>query len=376
MKASQVKDEAGLGQWMSEMEGRLDGAERLNGSLRAALNSVAKGGAVQDADLQGFGAFLKALIRRDHAELIRMGGRPTSWGAEVEGKTLATDTSPGSYLIPTQFYAGIWRIANEASVALPRLTKLQMTTRQLKVPVETVTPSLYWPTSDGSTVTQTSATFTEETISAKSCVSYIKLTESLLEDQDTQLMSVFAKQFGEALAAEIDRQFFTSNSDPFVGLEYDTDVNEYALGAGLTSLEDVSTADVHELIDKLTTLRYRRGAELFCSVGLLSNLRNLRDANGRFILAEATQADPARIFGIPVIPCDQISSSPTSGRAVMFYGALRNAIYGDRKSLVVELFDKTSDAVTSEVIYIRARSRWAINIPVPGAFARMVLADA
>ncbi len=368
-RISDVKDGRGLAQWGAAVEDALAKLATMQGGayVRAASN----------ADYRAIGEFTKALCLGDHQKVKDLGGEPTPASDYAVKNTLTSDSLSGSYLVPIGFRREVERVAEETSVLLPLVTRQEMLTRTMSIPYEVQAPRMVWVASQLTAITEASSTFNSVTLQAYTCASYQPLSLSELEDEDVGLVGRYlSTAFGESLGNEIDEQILAGTGVPCTGLATLSGVNEYTLGAGKTTLSSIALSDLLDLIAELGELRYRRGGRFIMSVGAMDAMRKIQDDFGRSILTPETASSPGSIWGYPAQPCDQMTSTPAPGEIAMHFGNFARVIMGNRISLDVSLFDKTQAAVTSDLVYVRARARIGFSFPLPGAFSRMKLATA
>lgn len=386
MNFSAVKDGRDLQTYLGELEKDQTALEREVESLHAGFNIMRASGRGGNAGNGGGlsfaakgGQLIRALIAKDFGRVRDLGAEPEpqgDWQTKLPlGSPLTSDSSTGSYTIPVGFYGDVFKIVEENSVMFPLVKKIAMDTRVIQIPVRNAITNMGWITSQSTAViSEMTPTFAEKSLTAYTLAGYIGLNESLLEDgAGVRLYDYFVATFGEDFATEFDNMVFNATATPAAGVFADAGVTLKQLGSGKASLSDIDVDDLLSLISSLS-LKYRRGGRFFMSRTGLDSLRGLRDAQGRYIFQDATAGNPPQLLGYPVHACDEISSTPSAGAKVCAFFNPANVIVGQRIQIAIELYDRTAYAVQNEQVFIRARCRMGLCLPVPGAIAVMKLA--
>lgn len=327
-----------------------------------------------------------------HKNLVDMGCTPNvshgkdadwkdaSWNMGEKaalGTVLRGDSTTGSYLVPREYANEVMRIAKDVSKMMGKVRTIPMGTRKLTIPTAATVASFAWPTNEATAKTEVSPTFSYKDLDVKTAAGWITITEELNEDSLVPLGDYFRDIFGEAWGQEFDKQCLAANTDPFVGVLYDTSVNELDLGEGNTTFSDVTADDLVDCMAKLTTENQRRGALWMLNPTILDQIRKLKDAQGNYIWMAPNQGNPGTIWGYPYLECTAMPTLTGSAASTSFiaFGNPAYILHGDRLGMEFKVFDQTSQAVDYDQVFFRCRLRQAFVVGVPTAFSRIKTAS-
>ena len=362
---------------------------RLKNDLSGVIgmNKYAMTEGIHNTATRGFSPrwndFWKALIARDHSKILDLGGKVYDPGREMmEGKgryitkadlgsPLETSAITGSYLIPTEFHNEIIRAMGEQSTMLPLCRSIGMNSRQMNIPVKSTAPSLVWITgSDTADTTESNPTFAQKTLTAYQLVTWVGISESLLEDTMGLLSSYLGEEFTTDFSNEIDNMVLNGDGGTVsTGLLGDGSCNIVTMDQGNASFSDIEPDDLYSMISAITTQKYRRGASFVFHPLIMDYLRQCKDASGRYLWLEPSAGGVASIAGYPVHFCDAAPSASAPNTAFGVFGNFRYFAIGQRIPLSVTVHDQTEYRVTNCEILIRARARYAFVNMIPSAFS-------
>jgi HK97 family phage major capsid protein len=299
--------------------------------------------------------------------------------ANVGSAPLRGDAVTGSYLIPADYVNEVMRVALTKSAMMSKIRTWPMKARTVYFPAESTMLSWYWVTNENTAKTRATYTFTQITLSAKTCASWIPITEELDEDSLVPLGTYFRDVFAEAWGKEYDEQALVSNADPHTGAMRASGVNAVYLGAGCTSFTDVGTDDLSALISALTTQAKREGAVFVAHPTVWDYIFNQRTADGEYIWhRQGFEGRPPRVLGYGYVECDAMPDIDASAKNTPFilFGNLSRILFGDRTGFEFRIFDQTIDTMEYDRIFLRARLRAAFVCAVPAAFSVLYTANA
>lgn len=378
-----------------ELKSYLEGQEakitQLGSKLKALKGYVGSGSpdspkGVSAEAVARCNTFLKGVIAKK-PDVIMASGGSVATESDVEeklgkglvekaglGTEMVSDSTTGSYVVPVEMFREVIRQAGQSSVLLPLLRTFPMGSRTMTIPVKSTAAALTWVTSQGTTLTETSPTFDQKTLTAYTLAAWIAFNESFFEDEDASVFNYFVEEFGYDLADEIDNQVLNGTGTPMTGIFQDASVNEVVMGSGNSSFSDLDYNDLLDLINAVTYKKYQRGGTFICHPSVMHIIRKLNDANGRPILVEGTMSDPTQIAGYPIRTSDAAPSTSGSSTSFICFGNFRHFAWGSRVGMEVKYFGNTSYAVNEEEVFIRARGRFAgVNL-IPDAFAKLTTA--
>jgi len=346
----------------------------------------------------GLGNFVNNMIRARKgqspsaaAELLKAGGQPVREVENpdeiikipVDGKfvksspvytdnPLASDdaaTYYGSYLVPVEYGAELGRIAADASAMMGLVTPMPMRgiTRYLPRTTDALTFTKVTDQQPGKK-TEDTLTFDRATLTANTYALYLAISEEMDEDSLIGIGELVKTMAGEAWGAKFDD---LALDDSTYGALHDSGVNILTMDEGDTSYSDISINYLDNLIAELTTKTKRQGARFFFHTTVFDYVRQEKDAQGRYIFQDATNAAPATIRGYPFVISDGMppaSESTTSDEFVLF-GNPRYIVAGNRVGFEFKVFDQTMGAAMYDQIYLRVRVRQAMVTWMPTTLA-------
>lgn len=337
----------------------------------------------------------KAARHKDLERLCKYGGKAIAkgddnwkgedWIVGADQKSalgsyyLRGDATTGSYLVPVEYASDILRVAGQASVMYPRVTRIPMSARTLYYPAESTMLSVYWVTDETTAKTEAQYVLAQRTLSAKTAAAYFGVTDELLEDSVVALPQYFNMLFGEAWGKEIDKQVLTSSTSPFVGMTANTSVNSVVMGTGMTSFTNATFENLVALENAVSTAVGENGlsgAAYIMHRKVFNYLKVKKDDNGQPIYMKAADGVPATIYGYPYIISDQMPSTDAISTGFILFGNPKYWIMGERVAVEFKIFDQTSYNLLQDQVFFRFRVRAAFVGGVPGAFAVLKTAAA
>lgn len=291
-------------------------------------------------------------------------------GDKAAAKALSTsstgDDDPKAGLtIPTELRNEVLRIAeSQYGVARRDFMYLPFTgpgnTRT--IPALGTSVSVFWTDEGGKKKsTQPQFAIVEQTL--KKLAAIVPMTEEILEDSGINLTQLIATLFAEAVAKEEDAQFFAGTGNPWTGILYNSQVNSITTEGAAS---DVTADDLLAMQDE-TPSGANDGAKYYFHRSWLSQLRTLKDNQGRYILSGPAGGAPGTLWDkqyetLDVLPA---RTDAEQGDPVIIYGNLKKAaIFGDKQQLRVKLLDQATitDADDETVINLAEQDMVAIRI--------------
>jgi HK97 family phage major capsid protein len=290
------------------------------------------------------------------------------------GTPLYSDAVSGSYTVPQGFYGEVARVAELASVCMNKVTRVPMVTQQVVFPIESTGLSVKWVSAQSSSHSEINPTFTQATLNCKTVGGYIPLSMGELEDNGIAVAQNFFTAWGEAFGQEIDKQVLSANADPFTGVLFNGSSQTYQMGTGASTYSDMSVSDMDNLQAELTLAKYRKGAEFFLNQLTYDVLRNLKTAEGDYVIAPWA-ADPFIWKGSRLNITDVIAT-PVANKPFVGYFNPKFVFMGMRKDLELKIYDATFYAPTEDEVILSARARLSFAYPLTDAYAIMKTATA
>lgn len=284
-------------------------------------------------------------------------------------KVLAGQTdSAGGHLVPAEHRAVLLEIIEEFGWIRRQSTIVPMGSDEMDMPKSLTETSAAW-VAENATAPEGDPTFSNKQLFAKEARSRVVVPNALLADSSPAIDSILLAQFGRAYAKLEDDAGFNGQgappADPHTGILADGGITSVA-AAGTTLAYD----DLVELEEALTG-GARRGAWLYVSRKGFSQLRKVKDANGRPLWTDNIQDGTlGSVLGYPVavvesgIP-DNVGGGTDETRFIL--GNLAHVFFGDREMFAV----RTSEHVRFEEnqTVFMGTERVAITVGNPEGYA-------
>lgn len=277
--------------------------------------------------------------------------------AMTEGTTTA-----GGYLVPSDERMELLSYMRENSVALNRCRVENMTSDTMTFPVENANVTVSYR-SEGSSVTATSATFTQATLSAKQLDAYVPVSKELVMDAASTpaLVAMLMSQFNEAVAKKIDSTVFTGTGDPVSGVFINPGYSE-VFSAGSAAFSMLLFSNITSAIGKTfaTVQDTSRLAWYGHPTPIWQHVKGLTDDNGQPILSDPRGGAGASgtIYGWPMEFVHQAPSASAASKAWLAFGDLTGFLIGERLSNMSLFYDPYGDAYNGNDRFFLF-TRWA-----------------
>lgn len=297
------------------------------------------------------------------------------------GTVLRGDATTGSYLVPAAYETEVFRLAKQASVMMGKVTTIPMAARDLYFPAENATPTLTWVTDETTAKTETNPTFAQIHLATKTLAAWITVTDELIEDSLVNLGDFFKMQFTEAYGAEFDKQVLYADTDPFVGMAYNTSCNIISMASTKTSFADVTIDDLIDMENAISVAKGEtalQGASFIMNRYVFNVLRKLKDSNGDYIYMKPEAGLSGTIANYPYIISDQMPGSAADAVSTPFLilGNPKYWLNGNRVGMQFQTYNNTIRNVDYDQIFYKFRIRQAFIGAIPSAFAVLKTAAA
>lgn len=378
MAAHEIRNGADLTDYL---RGQSEDIAQLRGAVMTTigdeLNGRSSGGIAHNPAWE---KLLRAVLAKSHSQTLDAGARacPTKWEIAEKadlGSPLYSDATTGSYLVPQGFALELMRVVGEVSTMYPLVKRMKMTTRTLLIPTEATAATMAWLTAESAGASEVLPTFGQKTLTAKVLAGWIAFTESLIEDSGVSILKAFSEQFVDDLATRLDLAILgdgAGGSSPWTGILDDTTVDAAAvhMGAGDTTWANLDLDDMFDMIEGLTTAKYRRGATIVTGVTQADKLRRLKDAMGSYVWRDSLATGmPPTFAGYAVRITDSWPADGANKPVAIIGNFERGFVLGERIGLAIQLFDQSSYRASYEEQFLRARSRWAGVVTIPECFS-------
>ena len=126
-------------------------------------------------------------------------------------------TTQGGYLVPDEYAMDLILLSRDKTFALEECNLLSMGTDTLRIPKESVLPTVSW-TSEAGTMTANEGTFDELALTAKKLTALSVASNEVLADSAIDIVSILSEQFSYGMALELDNQVLNGTGSPVSGV--------------------------------------------------------------------------------------------------------------------------------------------------------------
>lgn len=299
---------------------------------------------------------------------------------------LENNDATGGYLVPSEVWAGIKRIAATVGLVARDAQQFTMSTDQLDVPRYTGSVLQGEYIGEDSEGSETSVNFGDARLIVKTWILIFRVGNTLLADANVDVADWLMSMAAEGLAYRLDREGFVGGTfvgSPFVGLLASSDIAAQTMESGSTSFADFGIAEASIAVGSIPTaalndaafyfnrtvwakIRARSTSGVFEFGQYQPFLANLRRENGIQPVGE--------ILGYPVYTTDVLPAFSSDAVSTKFgvFGSLSNALYvGDRGPMEIAKSDSAQvggkNVFSANQTAIRFLHRHAIAIGLPSS---------
>lgn len=257
----------------------------------------------------------------------------------------------GGYLFPDEFRAEIIRDLEDVPHMRSLVRVIPMTRDVMNIPTLISGPQVSW-TAELAAKSTTTARFGQATLTAYKMAAIMYASDELIADAagTFDVVKLIISLFSEALGNEEDRVITagTGAAQP----------TGYASGGlGIQAVACTGNLDFDDIISLIYLLpqKYQKNATFTVHRNNISQLRQVKDTNGRYLWQEPLSAgQPATIYGHPVREDNNLSE------AEIYFGDFKHAYWlGDRSQMAVKISTDTTQAFTRDETAIRVVQRIA-----------------
>lgn len=258
-----------------------------------------------------FKSFFRAVITGDTAAL----------------KAMNTGTSSaGGYTIPKELSLEIIRNASLEYGAARRLFDnyvFQGPGNTVDILKEGNGINAYW-TNEGAAKSSSQPSFAIVSLALKKLATIVPFTDEMLEDTGFDLIGYVKELAGRGFAKEEDAAFLMGTGTPYTGLMNNTDVN--IVRTANTTITNWDLDDLQSLIDSLPST-FLPNAKFIMNRKALSQIRQIKDSNGNYILSPAVAGNPPTILGEDYELVDTLPDLSSGGadKPILAFGDFKTA---------------------------------------------------
>lgn len=344
--------------------------------VKETVKSMRLERALTGKDISGLDDETKLAFVRDVRSIIR----------GEKAALLENNDATGGYLVPSEVWAGIKRIAATVGLVARDAQSFPMSSDQLDIPRYTGSVLQGGYIGEDDEASETSVSFGDARLLTKTWIVVFRVGNTLLADANVDVADWLMTMAAEGLAYRLDREGFVGGTfagSPFVGILGSDDVSVHTLASGSTGFEDFGIVEASDVIGSVPTaalseaafyfhrtvwakIRSRSTSGVFEFGQYQPFLANLRRENGIQPVGE--------ILGYPVYTTDVLPAYSTSAVSTKFgvFGNLKMGLYiGDRGPMEVAKSDSATvggkNTFLANQMALRFIHRHALVIGLPSA---------
>ena len=413
LEAEKEKIDAEIALGKTEREQLVDKVQTIQ-TLVKSQNAILQSNDTQELQDYKIGKMAQLLYRghkgasqpEDAAEMLKLGATPTqktsmlddgpvrimqgykdnrdaqvkAFGTKVlSSDPLTSDDSDsgnfyGSYLVPVDTDANLYRVAADASAMMPLVTSRPVRGITTYLPTSTDAFAFTAVTNQETAKTEETLTFSRTTLTVVTYALWIAITEEVDEDSLIALGALIRMLCSEAWAAKFDSMCL---EDSTYGAMNTTGINAVTMGAGDTGFSNISCAYLDSMIAALTTRAKRRGARFFFHPTVWDEIVSLKDADGRYVVRDRlSDTAPLMVRGFPVTLTDGLPGLADTAVSTRFaaFGNPSYIVNGVKTGFEFRIFDQMESTAKYDQIVLRARLRQAFALWAPSAWSYLATA--
>jgi len=296
----------------------------------------------------------------------------------TKSTTQSSTDADGGYTIPEEFRNVLVRLIDTYGAVRSSATTFPMSTDTVKLPELTSGLTVRWP-GEATTITESKAGFTIQTLSVKKMAVLGGASSELLEDSNLDVANLIATLAAEAIAKEEDRVGLlgdTGAGDAYMGVLNVAGTSSHTLAAGNTTFDSVSADDLLDLI-RVAPYQAQDGAAFWMHRSILDVFRKLKTTSGEYIYNQPVNGAPGTLWGYPVRLHELMPSIVTAAQAGVpfaFFGNMRKMYFCDRRRLTAAV--SAHHGFAEDIMWYRWTERIGFHFPLPTLFSKLVTAAA
>lgn len=359
----------------------------VSAQVQKAVSQLAAERAATGTDRTG----LTLEQKKEFVELVK---NIATGKAKANEALIPEDSARGGYLIPTETYRGILRIAESFGLVMNQATKFPMSSTELEIPAYTgsVLEGEYLGVDAAGSVTALG--FEQARLIKKTWQVAFVLSNVLVANAVETLADFLMALVGEALANQVDKQALNGTGAPFVGIMQTADVATVTMGSGDVDFNDFDLEDASDMIAAVPESLLPQCVFVFHPT-VWAKIRVQKDG-AVYVLPQAGAASEGilrmnptggtlkvagEMLGFPVFTSTHLPAFSATAVSTKFgiFGSLRAAIaLGLGDGLVMEDFRSGNfggkEVALSNQRGVVARDDHAVTIAQPGAVVTVTTA--
>ena len=345
------------------------------GAFVQAISEARHGSAIGKAVLGDMGSrFIKEDLEAKESVIL---GKELREKGGLSGSPLTGDDSVGSYngsyTLPVEYRAELFRIAIDASALMGRVRSFPVPAITSYAPTTTDALAFTKVTNQNTDKTEDNITFGQQTLTTEIYAAYIAIVEEFFEDTLINIGELVRDMFGEAWGLKFDTLCM---EDSTYGVINTTNVVETTMSAGDIEFASLTWEYLHDMIASLTTRAKRQGNVFVMHPTIWDIIRTAKNADGDYYIGPVTAGMPLMAWGYPVVLTDGMPDSTDSAADTTFvaFGNPVRILNGVRVPFEFKIYDQTQSAMESGQIFLRCRTRQAFVLSNPTAWTMLTTA--
>lgn len=329
---------------------------------------------------------LDSETKRLFAEDIKNIANGKLFNGQAKAALLTSSDVSGGYLVPTEVYSGIMRVAASAGLVARDSTHFPMGSNELDVPRYSGSDLEGAYIGEDTEATESTVTFGDAKLLAKTWALVFRVGNTLLSDATADVGDFLMALIADGIAVRMDKEGFkggTFAGSPFVGLLGSDDVTVYTMTTGKDTFAEFDLDEASDIIAQMPESLLGDAAWYFHRT-VWAKVRMKKDTAGNYVINQSNLTlqnfkkegiQPAgELLGYPVFTTDQLPANSATAVSTKFavFANLKKALFiGDRQEL--EFAQSDSATVGGKNVFLanqkamRALHRHAIAIGLPSA---------
>lgn len=300
---------------------------------------------------------------------------------------LSSSDEAGGYLIPTELYNGILRVAASAGIIARDAMRLPMGTTSMDVPRYSAADLEGGYLGEDTEGSESTVTFADAKLVAKTWYVLLRVSNTMLSNTSVNLTDWLIGLIAEGLAVKLDKEGFkggTFAGSPFVGFLGSNEVTVFTHATGKTTF---ASFDMDEASDVIASMpeSLLNGAAFYFNRTVWAKIRIKKDTAGTYVVGanggivamnfKKEGIQPAgELWGFPVYTTDQLPTNAQTAISTKF-GVFANIgkalILGDKGTMTLAQSDSATvggkNVFAANQKALRATHDHAIAIGLPTA---------
>jgi len=287
---------------------------------------------------------------------------------ENRALSTAVSTSPG-----TRSNVIFDRLRAASVVLNTGIKRLSIDADSTVYPTITADAAPAW-TSEAATITPSDPTFSTVTATPRKLTALVQVSNELIDDSDPSVVETLRDHLVKTLALKLDAGLLEGTGTPPepTGLKNFSGKQTLIAATNGQAPTFDNFADAIALLEAVNVPRERM--RIVCHPRNISTLRKSKASTaGSYLWQDVGNAEPATVFGVPVVASAQLTTTETTGSSSLTNSAYvydtESLVFVDRRPFTFEV--DRSRLFNSDQSEIRAKLRADLISPTPAGIVRV-----